>query len=214
MLRRGGWRREGSRGRFRYLDSRGKRITDEAKLARIETLVIPPAWKDVRISASPTATIQATGVDAAGRRQYLYHEAFREQQEEAKYERLARFAEHLPELRAAMSEHMDRDSLDGDRVSAIAMRLIDLGWFRVGSERYMRESRTYGRTPPLPLRMGGRPLQPHRRAPERVHRYVHGRRVHGEGFPHVGRDADGSDCAGRAGDCRDGSRGKRSISAV
>src|SRR6266542_3391597 len=146
MLRRGGWRREGSRGRFRYLDSRGKRITDEAKLARIETLVIPPAWKDVRISASPTAKIQATGVDAAGRRQYLYHEAFREQQEEAKYERLARFAEHLPELRAAMSEHMDRDSLDGDRVSAIAMRLIDLGWFRVGSERYMRESRTYGIT--------------------------------------------------------------------
>src|SRR6266542_3321222 len=146
MLRRGGWRREGSRGRFRYLDSRGKRITDEAKLARIETLVIPPAWKDVRISASPTAKIQATGVDAAGRRQYLYHEAFREQQEEAKYERLARFAEHLPELRAAMSEHMDRDSLDGDRVNAIAMRLIDLGWFRVGSERYMRESRTYGIT--------------------------------------------------------------------
>src|SRR5437660_1143802 len=146
MSRRGGWRGEGSRGRFRYLDSRGKRITDEAKLARIEALVIPPAWKDVRISPSPAAKVQATGVDAAGRLQYLYHESFRAQQEEAKYERLARFAERLPELRAAMSEHMDRDSLDGDRVSAIAMRLIDLGWFRVGSERYVRESRTYGIT--------------------------------------------------------------------
>lgn len=146
MSRRGGWRREGSRGRFRYLDSRGKRITDEAKLARIEALVIPPAWQDVRISPSPTAKIQATGVDAAGRRQYLYHEAFRARQEEAKYDRLVRFAEHLPELRVAMSEHMDRDSLDGDRVSAIAMRLIDLGWFRVGSDRYVRESRTYGIT--------------------------------------------------------------------
>jgi len=146
MSRRGGWRREGSRGRFRYLDSRGKRITDEVKLARIEALVLPPAWKDVRISPSPTAKIQATGVDAAGRRQYLYHQAFRARQEEAKYDRLVRFAEHLPELRVAMSEHMDRDSLDGDRVSAIAMRLIDLGWFRVGSDRYVRESRTHGIT--------------------------------------------------------------------
>src|SRR6266511_572337 len=146
MSRRGGWRREGSRGRCRYLDSRGKWITDEAKLARIEALVIPPAWKDVRISPSPTAKIQATGVDAAGRRQYLYHEAFRAEQEEAKYDRLVRFAEHLPELRVAMAEHMDRDTLDAERVSAIAIRLIDLGWFRVGSERYVRESRTYGIT--------------------------------------------------------------------
>jgi DNA topoisomerase-1 len=146
MALRGGWRREGSRARFRYVDSRGRRITDEAKLARIEALVIPPAWRDVRISPSPSAKLQATGIDAAGRRQYLYHEAFRARQEEAKYEKLIRFAERLPDLRAAMAEHMDRDALDGDRVSAIAIRLIDLGWFRVGSERYARESRTYGIT--------------------------------------------------------------------
>jgi DNA topoisomerase I len=146
MARRGGWRRVGSRGRFRYLDSRGKRIKDEAKLARIEALVIPPAWKDVWISPSASAKVQATGVDAAGRRQYLYHEAFRAQQEEAKFEKLIRFGERLPELRASMSEHMDRDSLDRERVSAVAIRLIDLGWFRVGSERYARESRTYGIT--------------------------------------------------------------------
>jgi DNA topoisomerase-1 len=146
MARSGGWRRAGSRGRFRYLDSRGNRITDEAKLARIEALVIPPAWKDVRISPSPTAKIQATGIDAAGRRQYLYHEEFRAQREQAKYDKLIRFGERLPELRGAMSDHMDRDSLDGERVSAVAIRLIDLGWFRVGSERYARESRTYGIT--------------------------------------------------------------------
>ena len=136
----------GSRGRFRYLDSRGKAITDEAKLARIEALVIPPAWQDVRISPSPSAKVQATGLDAAGRRQYLYHPDFRAQQEQAKYDKLIRFAERLPELRGVMSEHMDRDLLDRERVSAIAIRLIDLGWFRVGSDRYARESRTYGIT--------------------------------------------------------------------
>jgi DNA topoisomerase-1 len=146
MARRGGWRRAGSRGRFRYFDSRGSEITDEVKLARIEGLVIPPAWRDVRISPSPTSKVQATGFDAAGRLQYLYNPDFRAQQEEAKYARLIGFGERLPDLRAAMSEHMDRDTLEVERVSAVATRLIDLGWFRVGSERYARESRTYGIT--------------------------------------------------------------------
>jgi DNA topoisomerase I len=146
MPRKGGWRRIGSRGQFRYLDARGNPITDEEKLERISALVIPPAWKDVRISPSPTAKLQATGVDAAGRRQYLYHADFRAQQEQAKFDRLIRFAERLPELRAAMVKHMDHDTLDRLHVSAIATRLINLGWFRVGSERYARESNTYGIT--------------------------------------------------------------------
>jgi DNA topoisomerase I len=146
MARKGGWRRAGSKGRFRYYDSRDKQITDEAKLARIESLVIPPAWKDVWISPRAGAKLQATGLDAAGRRQYLYHPHYRARQEEAKYDKLIKFAELLPELRAAMAEHMDNDALDRERVSAIAIRLIDVGWFRVGSERYARESRTYGIT--------------------------------------------------------------------
>ena len=146
MARKGGWRREGSKRRFRYVDSRGKAITDEAKLARIEALVIPPAWKDVWISPRAGAKLQATGVDAAGRRQYLYHPEFRAQQEQAKYDKLIRFAEALPELRAAMAEHMERDTYDRMRVSAIAVRLITQTWFRPGSERYVRESRTYGVT--------------------------------------------------------------------
>jgi DNA topoisomerase I len=146
MPRTGGWRRRGRKGRFRYYDARGREITDAAKLERIESLVIPPAWKDVWISPRPSAKLQATGIDAAGRRQYLYHPAFRARQEQAKYEKLIRFAERLPTLREAMSEHMDRDSLDRERVSAVAVRLINLGWFRVGSERYARESRTYGIT--------------------------------------------------------------------
>ncbi|MEP6977606.1 MAG: DNA topoisomerase IB [Thermoleophilia bacterium] len=146
MARKGGWRREGSKRRFRYVDARGKPIGDEAKLARIEALVIPPACKDVWISPRAGAKLQATGVDAAGQRQYLYHPEFRAQQEQAKYDKLIRFAEALPNLRAAMVEHMECDTYDRLRVSAIAVRLIDQTWFRPGSERYARESRTYGVT--------------------------------------------------------------------
>jgi DNA topoisomerase-1 len=121
MARKGGWRREGSRGRFRYLDARGKRITDDEKLDRIRSLVIPPAWKDVWISPSPKAKLQG-------------------------FDRLNRFAERLPDLRAAMAKHMDNDALDRNRVSAVATRLINHGWFRVGSERYVKESQTFGIT--------------------------------------------------------------------
>src|SRR5438874_4492519 len=146
MARKGGWRRIGSRGHFHYVDARSNAITDEEKLERIRALVIPPAWQDVWISPSASAKLQATGVDAAGRRQYLYHSDFREQQEQAKFDRLIRFAERLPDLRGAMAEHMDHDVLDRLRVSAIATRLINRGWFRVGSARYARESQTYGIT--------------------------------------------------------------------
>ena len=146
MPRRGGWRREGSRGRFRYVDARGNRITDEEKLERIKSLVIPPAWKEVWIAASPSAKLQATGVDAAGRKQYLYHPNFRAQREQEKFDRLIRFAERLPNLREAMAEHMDNELLDRDRVSAIATRLINHAWFRVGTERYAKESKTFGIT--------------------------------------------------------------------
>ena len=146
MSRRGGWRREGSRGHFRYVDARGNRIADDEKLERIRTLVIPPAWEDVWISPRPSAKLQATGVDAAGRKQYLYHPSFRAQQEQAKFDRLISFAQRLPDLRAAMAEHMDKDVLDREQVSAIATRLINSGWFRVGTERYAKESRTFGIT--------------------------------------------------------------------
>jgi DNA topoisomerase I len=145
MARKGGWRREGRR-RFRYLDSRGSRITDPAKVERIESLAIPPAWQDVWISPRANAKLQATGVDAAGRRQYLYHPEFRARREQAKYDNLIRFAERLPDLHQAMADHMEHDPRDRERVSAVAVRLINLGWFRVGSERYVRESRTYGIT--------------------------------------------------------------------
>ena len=146
MARKGGWRREGSRKRFRYVDGRGNEITDEAKLARIESLVIPPAWRDVWISPRARAKLQATGVDRAGRRQYLYHPEFRAQQEQMKFDKLVRFAEKLPDLRLAMGEHMTLDPYERERVCAVAVRLINLAWFRVGTDRYAKSSRTYGVT--------------------------------------------------------------------
>jgi DNA topoisomerase I len=141
-----GWTRKGRKGSFRYYDQRGREIRDAAKVERVDQLAIPPAWKDVWISPSARAKLQATGYDKAGRKQYLYHADYRAAQEQEKYDNLIRFAEKLPDLRAAMAEHLDKDELDRERVSAIALRLINLGWFRVGSERYARESGTYGIT--------------------------------------------------------------------
>jgi DNA topoisomerase IB len=146
MAARVGWTRRGSKRRFRYYDAHKREITDEQKLERIRSLVIPPAWKDVWIAPSPRSKLQATGVDAAGRKQYLYHPAFRARQEQAKYDRLIGFAERLPGLRETMAEHMELDGYPADKVSAIAVRLINLGWFRVGGDRYAKQSRTFGIT--------------------------------------------------------------------
>ena len=146
MARGMGWSRRGSKGRFTYLDAAGKEIKDAAKLERIAALAIPPAWKDVWIAPTARRKLQATGVDAAGRTQYLYHPAYRARQEQAKYDKLVRFAERLPDLRAMMAEHMQLDGLPPERVAAIAVRLINLGWFRVGSDRYAKASRTFGIT--------------------------------------------------------------------
>jgi DNA topoisomerase I len=146
MARRGGWKRLGSRKRFRYEDSRGRPITDEGALKRIDSLRIPPAWKDVWISPRANAKLQATGVDKAGRRQYLYHPEYRARQEQAKFDKLVRFAERLPELRTVMAEHMEREPLSFEWTSALAVRLINEGWFRVGAERYARNYKTFGIT--------------------------------------------------------------------
>ena len=147
MARRGGWRRRGSKSRgFRYVNAKGRAIIDAAKLERIEQLRIPPAWRDVWISPSSGAKLQAVGLDRAGRKQYLYSAAFRAQQEQAKFDKLVRFGARLPAIRTAMAEDMDREHLDRARVCAIALRLINLGWFRPGSERYAKESRSYGIT--------------------------------------------------------------------
>src|ERR671935_2073341 len=146
VARKGGWKRVGSRRHFRYLDRGGRRITDPAKLERIEALAIPPAWRDVWISPRPTAKLQATGIDGAGRRQYLYHAHFRAAQEEAKFDKLIRFADALPDFRAAMARHMELEPLAPEWTCAVAVRMINLGWFRVGDQRYTRVHKSFGLT--------------------------------------------------------------------
>jgi DNA topoisomerase I len=145
MARRGGWRRLGRR-RFRYVDAHGEPIEDPEKLERIDALVIPPAWRDVWISPNPDAKLQATGQDSAGRTQYLYRASYRAAQERAKFERLVRFGSRLPRLR----EQIRVDVRDGPYAHGwacgIAVTLLNRGWFRVGSERHARASRTYGIT--------------------------------------------------------------------
>src|SRR3954453_5507193 len=117
-----GWTRKGRKGTFRYFDKAGKLVTDPSKIERFEKLAIPPAWKDVWISPSGRAKLQATGYDQAGRKKYIYHVDFRAAQKRAKYDKRIRFAEKLPKLRATIADHLDKDELDRERVSAIALR--------------------------------------------------------------------------------------------
>jgi len=138
--------RTGRKGAFRYVDARGREIRDLKSIERFERLAIPPAWKDVWIASRPSAKLQATGYDRAGRKQYLYHANFRAAQERAKFDKLIRFGEELPKLRAVMAEDLERHELDRARVSAMAVRLINLGWFRAGSDRHTERSGTYGIT--------------------------------------------------------------------
>jgi DNA topoisomerase I len=145
VARRRGWRRIG-RKRVRYVDARGSEIVDEEQLERIRSLAIPPAWRDVWISPNPRAKLQATGVDAAGRTQYIYHPAFRAAQERAKFERLLEFASALPALRARLETHLRLGPYERDWTCALAVGLVNKAWFRVGSDRHTRRSRTYGVT--------------------------------------------------------------------
>src|SRR3954454_2805145 len=133
------------RGRgFGYLDEYGDTVEDAEVRARIGELAIPPAWTDVWICAHPRGHIQATGYDDAGRKQYLYHEAWREHRNRQKFEQMAEFGESLPELRERLARDLAQRGLVRERVLACAVRLLDLGFFRIGSERYAAENETYG----------------------------------------------------------------------
>ena len=125
------------RGRgFIYLDENSWRVSDEQTIARIRELAIPPAWKDVWICSDPLGHLQATGVDAAGRKQYLYHPRWREHRDRAKFERMARFGASLPKLRRRLSAELEGSEPTRERVLACAVRLLDVGLFRIGSEEY------------------------------------------------------------------------------
>jgi DNA topoisomerase IB len=136
-------RRRSGRG-FRYLSPESEPVRDEATLGRIKTLVIPPAWEDVWISPDVAGHIQAVGTDAAGRRQYRYHDQWREERDQRKYDRMMEFGTVLPRIRQTVLDRLHGQGLRRDRVLAAAIRLIDLGFFRVGGEEYAAEHGTFG----------------------------------------------------------------------
>jgi DNA topoisomerase-1 len=138
--------RERGQGGFRYSDPSGAEVTQREALQRIGALAIPPAWTNVWISPDPLGHIQATGVDRRGRTQYRYHQRWREQRDAQKFLHMLRFASVLPALRAATVEDLARAGLDRDRVAASAVRLIDLGLFRIGGEKYAELDHHYGAT--------------------------------------------------------------------
>ena len=139
-----GIRRKGAGKGFTYTEADGTRIADEEVLDRIRSLAIPPAWKDVWICSDPRGHIQATGVDAKGRRQYRYHDQWREARDQEKHDRILRFARRLPALRDEVSADLARDGMPKEKVLAAAVRLLELGFFRIGGEAYAEENGSYG----------------------------------------------------------------------
>jgi DNA topoisomerase IB len=135
-------RRRAGRG-FAYYDDDGALIKDD-RLDRIRGLAIPPAWRDVWICPWPNGHIQATGVDAAGRRQYRYHDEWRSRRDAEKHERVLQIAHQLPDVRDEVVAALRTRGLNRERVLAAAIRLLDLAAFRVGSEQYAEENGTYG----------------------------------------------------------------------
>lgn len=129
---------------FMYLDEEGERITDAEIVARIVALVIPPAWQGAWISPDPFGHIQATGIDARGRKQYLYHPRWRVRRDQEKFDDMIAFARSLPALRSVVEHDITLGDMSREQVLACAARLLDRGFFRIGSEEYKVTNETYG----------------------------------------------------------------------
>lgn len=136
-------RRRRGRG-FGYVDEDGERVDDPETIERIRALAIPPAWRDVWICPHPRGHIQATGYDAAKRKQYRYHDDWRTRRDAEKFDSMVRFAHALPRMRERVAADLARDGMPRDRALACAVRLLDRGSFRIGSEGYADENGTYG----------------------------------------------------------------------
>lgn len=141
----GYYRKRRGRG-FAYVDAEGKKVDDPNVLERIGSLVIPPAYEDVWICPIPHGHLQATGRDAAGRKQYRYHPSYVKLRSEKKYGHLTRFAQCLPRLRRAVDEDLQRSSFDRERMLAAAVRLLDVTLIRVGNREYALRYDTFGIT--------------------------------------------------------------------
>lgn len=131
---------------FRYRKPDGTAVSDEATLARIRALAIPPAWKEVHIATGARAAVQAWGYDARGRKQYRYHARARERGALRKYYRVRELARDLPGIRQRLDAAIREPEPSRDRTAAAVVRLISQGFFRVGNERYLRENKTFGIT--------------------------------------------------------------------
>jgi DNA topoisomerase-1 len=131
---------------FRYIRPNGRPVRDAGTLARIRSLVIPPAWSEVRIAAHDDAHLQATGRDARGRKQYRYHSRWREFRDEVKYSRMADFAAALPRIRARVRRDMARPGLPREKVLATVVHLLETTFVRIGNEEYARQNASFGLT--------------------------------------------------------------------
>jgi len=129
---------------FSYDDVAGEPVRDEETLQRIRALAIPPAWEEVWICPDPMGHIQAAGTDAAGRRQYLYHEGWRARRDAEKFDRMLDFARVLPRLRERVGRDLSLRGMPKDKALACAVRLLDQGFFRVGSESYAKQNGSFG----------------------------------------------------------------------
>jgi DNA topoisomerase I len=137
-------RRRSGRG-FVYLDEDGRRVDEPEVIERIAELAIPPAWGEVWICPYPNGHLQATGTDAAGRKQYRYHDAWRTRRDAEKFEDMVLFAKALPRLRRRVDHDLgDCGALDRSCVLACAVRLLERGFFRIGSEEYAEDNQSYG----------------------------------------------------------------------
>jgi DNA topoisomerase I len=139
-----GLRRRGRNKGFEYLDDEGSRIQDPEILERVKELAIPPAWRDVWICDDPLGHLQATGIDDAGRKQYLYHPAWRDRRDQQKFDRMLDFARALPRIRTRVATDLDDDDPSRESVLACAVRLLDRGFFRIGGEDYAEDNDSYG----------------------------------------------------------------------
>lgn len=131
---------------FQYLDPDGDRLNDKEILARIEALVLPPAWTKVAISPVANSHLQAVGFDEKGRKQYRYHEDWLKFREETKFDKMIEFGKVLPKLRTKVAEDMDRHGLPREKVLATVIRLLEKTMIRVGNEQYAKENKSYGLT--------------------------------------------------------------------
>ena len=138
--------RHGEGGRFRYVSAQGRVVRDGHTLARIRSLVIPPAWREVWICAQADGHLQATGRDARGRKQYRYHPRWREVRDETKYGRMAAFARALPRIRAQVHRDLARRGLPREKALAVAVRLLETTLIRIGNSEYARANSSFGLT--------------------------------------------------------------------